>query len=204
VLVEKPVAMTADEAKRLIAVRDRSGKLIIEGFMVRYAAPWIEIMKLIASGRIGAVSGVQAHATYVNVDPNNIRNLVDMGGGALMDIGCYVILFARMIFGSEPRRIVSLIDRDPVMKTDRRSSMILDFPQGQATLFRLNSACTRSACSHLRNEGFDRDRDSDQYPDDQPRALRLTTDATASAVARKSWNFRRLTSSPFKAKPCHE
>lgn len=135
VLVEKPAAMNADEAKRLIAARDRSGKLIIEGFMVRYAAPWIEILKLIASGRIGAVNGVQAHATYLNVDPNNIRNLVDMGGGALMDIGCYVILFARMVFGSEPNRIVSLIDRDPVMKTDRRSSMILDFPQGQATLF---------------------------------------------------------------------
>ncbi len=135
VLVEKPAALNADEARRLIAARDRSGKLIIEGFMVRYAAQWIEILKLVASGRIGAVNGVQAHATYVNIDPNNIRNLIDMGGGALMDIGCYVILFARMIFGSEPDRIVSLVDRDPVMKTDRRSSMILDFPQGQATLF---------------------------------------------------------------------
>ena len=135
VLVEKPVAINADEAKRLIATRDRSGKLIIEGFMVRYAAQWIEIRNLIASGRIGAVNGIQAHATYVNVDPDNIRNLVDLGGGALMDIGCYVILFSRMIFGSEPRRVVSLVDRDPVMKTDRRSSIILDFPQGQATLF---------------------------------------------------------------------
>jgi predicted dehydrogenase len=135
VLVEKPVAMNANEAERLIAARDRSGKLIIEGFMVRYAAQWIEIVKLIASGRIGTVNGVQAHATYVNIDPNNIRNLIDMGGGALMDIGCYVILFSRMVFGAEPHRIVSLVDRDPVMKTDRRSSMILDFPQGQATLF---------------------------------------------------------------------
>jgi predicted dehydrogenase len=135
VLVEKPLAMSAEEAKRLIAARERTGKLIIEGFMVRYAAPWIETLKLIASGRIGAVSGVQAHATYANLDPNNIRNLADMGGGGLMDVGCYVILFSRMIFGTEPRRVVSLIDRDPKMKTDRRSSIILDFPNGQATLF---------------------------------------------------------------------
>lgn len=135
VLVEKPLALNANDVKRLVAVRDRSGKLIIEGFMVRYAAQWIEIKKLIASGRIGTVNGIQAHATYANLDPNNIRNLIDMGGGAIMDIGCYVILFSRLIFGAEPQRVVSLIDRDPAMKTDRHSSMILEFPQGQATLF---------------------------------------------------------------------
>ncbi len=174
VLVEKPVAMTADEAKRLIAVRDRSGKLIIEGFMVRYAAPWIEIMKLIASGRIGAVSGVQAHATYVNVDPNNIRNLVDMGGGALMDIGCYVILFARMIFSSEPRRIVSLIDRDPVMKTDRRSSMILDFPQGQATLFVSTQLARAQRVRIFGTKGSIEIAIPINIPDDQP--TRITID----------------------------
>jgi len=81
------------------------------------------------------VNGVQAHATYANLDPNNIRNLVDMAGGAIMDIGCYVILFSRLVFGAEPQRVISLIDRDPAMKTDRRSSMILEFPQGHATLF---------------------------------------------------------------------
>lgn len=135
VLVEKPIAMNAEEAKRLIAARDRSGKMIIEGFMVRYATPWIEIRKLIASGKIGDVHGIQAHATYTNLDPQNIRNRPDAGGGALMDIGCYVILFSRLVFGAEPRRAVSLIDRDPAMKTDRHSSIILDFPKGQASLF---------------------------------------------------------------------
>jgi predicted dehydrogenase len=135
VLVEKPLASNAEEAERLIAVRDKTNKLIVEGFMVRYAAPWIEVRKLIASGRIGTVNGVQAHATYANLDPNNIRNLVDMAGGGIMDIGCYVILFARLAFSAEPRRAIGLIDRDPAMKTDRRSSMILDFPDGQATLF---------------------------------------------------------------------
>lgn len=135
VLVEKPLAMNADEARRAIAARDRTGKLIIEGFMVRYSTLWIEIRKLIASGRIGEVHGVQAHATYANLDPQNIRNRMETGGGALMDIGCYLILFSRMIFRTEPRRVVSLIERDPAMKTDSRSSLILEFPQGHATLF---------------------------------------------------------------------
>jgi predicted dehydrogenase len=135
VLVEKPLAMNAQEAKRLIAARDRSGKIIVEGFMVRYAPTWTEIRKLIASGRVGDVHGVQAHATYANLDPQNIRNKPDTGGGALMDLGCYVVLFSRLIFGADPRRVMSLVDRDPAMKTDRRTSLILDFAQGQASLF---------------------------------------------------------------------
>jgi predicted dehydrogenase len=135
VLLEKPLAMNADEGKRLIAAREKSGKVIVEGFMVRYSTLWRGIRKILAEGRLGDVRGVQAHATYVNLDPQNIRNRLDAGGGALMDIGCYVILFARLIFGAEPKRLVSLIDRDPAMKTDRTGSLILDFPQGQATLF---------------------------------------------------------------------
>ncbi len=135
VLVEKPIAMSAQEAARLVAARDRSGKVVIEGFMVRYSTLWTGIRKILAEKRLGDVRAVQAHATYANLDPQNIRNRPDMGGGGLMDLGCYVILFSRLIFGAEPRRVVSLIDRDPAMKTDRASSLILDYPQGQATLF---------------------------------------------------------------------
>jgi predicted dehydrogenase len=135
VLVEKPIGLTADEAARLIAVRDRTGKLITEAFMVRHAPQWVRTREIVASGRIGEVHGVQAHVTYRNMDPQNIRNRPEVGGGGMMDIGCYAVLFARLAFGTEPRRAVSLIDRDPAMGTDRHSSVILDFPGGQATLF---------------------------------------------------------------------
>lgn len=135
VLVEKPLGMTADEASRLIAARNRSGKLVIEAFMVRYTPRWQKLREVIASERIGDVQAMQAHVTYRNMDAANIRNRPEVGGGALMDIGCYAILFARLAFGAEPRRVVGLIDRDPAMGTDRHASMILDFPSGQATLF---------------------------------------------------------------------
>jgi len=135
VLVEKPLGMTAAEASRLIAARDRSGKLIVEAFMVRYAPQWLTLREVIASGRIGEVHGFQAHVTYRNMDPANIRNRPETGGGGLMDIGCYAILFARLAFRAEPRRVIGLIDRDPAMGTDRHASVILDFPDGQATLF---------------------------------------------------------------------
>ena len=80
VLVEKPIGMSA-EAERLIAARDRSGKLVIEAFMVRYTPQWLEVREIIASGQIGAVHGMQAHATYPNIDPQNIRNRPEIGGG---------------------------------------------------------------------------------------------------------------------------
>jgi predicted dehydrogenase len=73
--------------------------------------------------------------TYRNMDAANIRNRPEVGGGGLMDIGCYAVLFARLAFGAEPLRAVGLIDRDPAMGTDRHASVILEFPNGQATLF---------------------------------------------------------------------
>ncbi len=173
VLVEKPLAMDANEASRLIAARDKSGKVIVEGFMVRYASLWTGIRKLLAEGRIGDVQGLQAHATYANLDPQNIRNKMETGGGAMMDIGCYVILFSRMIFGTEPKRVVSLIDRDPAMKTDRRNSLILDFPNGQASLF-ISTQLARA--QRLRIFGTKGSLEVDipiNIPDDRPMRVRI-------------------------------
>lgn len=135
VLIEKPIALNADEASSLIAVRDRTGVIIVEAFMVCYAPQWKKVREIIYAGKIGPVHAVQGYASFINLDPQNIRNRLEVGGGALMDIGCYLILFARMAFGSEPRRAASLVDRDPTMKTDRHTSIMLDFPNGHATLF---------------------------------------------------------------------
>ncbi len=84
------------------------------------------------SGRIGALRAVSGHFSYFNDDPANVRNVAEWGGGALMDIGCYPILGARLLFAEEPRRVIALLDRDPRFGTDRLGSAILDFPSGQA------------------------------------------------------------------------
>ena len=76
---------------------------------------------------------MQGLFTYYNVDPNNIRNMADIGGGGLYDIGCYPITGSRFLFEDEPTRVVGLIERDPEMKTDRLTTAILDFPAGQAS-----------------------------------------------------------------------
>jgi predicted dehydrogenase len=132
VLCEKPIAMNVAEAEKLLAVLARTGVKIGEAFMVRSHPQWIRLRELIDEGRIGTLRTVFGFFSYHNVDPANIRNRLDVGGGALMDIGCYLIQAARFAFGQEPNRVIGLIDRDPQMHTDRLTSAILDFPAGQA------------------------------------------------------------------------
>ncbi len=134
VLCEKPVALNTREAILLQEARDRTGVRIEEAFMVRTHPQWLKVLELIAADRIGQVRSVMGHFSYHNTDPQNIRNVAEFGGGGLMDIGCYLICFARLVFQEEPRRVVGLIDEDPATRTDVLTSALLDFPGGQAVM----------------------------------------------------------------------
>jgi predicted dehydrogenase len=130
VLCEKPIAMSADEARQLIAVRDRTGVKIQEAFMVRTHPQWLKARELVRDGHIGDLRAIIGAFSYFNRDPKNIRNLPDYGGGALLDIGCYLINTSRFIFEREPDRVLGLVERDPDMHTDRLTSLLLDFGTG--------------------------------------------------------------------------
>ena len=132
VLCEKPISLTVAEAKTLLDVRARTGVKIGEAFMIRSYTQWLRVGELLRSGRIGQLRSVAGFFSYFNNDPSNIRNHIESGGGALLDIGCYCIQAARYGFGAEPRRVVGLIDRDPNFKTDRLTSAMLDFEAGHA------------------------------------------------------------------------
>ncbi len=133
VLCEKPVALNTAEVRELIAARDRNGVQVAEAFMVRTHPQWVRAVALAQSGAIGELRAVQTAFGYFNRDGANIRNKPDLGGGALMDIGCYGVYISRWLFGGEPRRVVALADRDPEFRTDRLASAILDFAGGQAS-----------------------------------------------------------------------
>jgi len=133
VLCEKPLSLTVAEAESLLAVRARTGVKIGEAFMVNSHPQWLRLRKLLDEGRIGQLRSITGFFSYFNIDPKNIRNQTEAGGGALLDIGCYPIHAARYAFAAEPSRVVALIDRDPAMRTDRLTSAILDFPGGHAT-----------------------------------------------------------------------
>jgi predicted dehydrogenase len=133
VLCEKPIALTAAEAEQLRDIP--KGVIVAEAFMVRVHPQWIKARQLAQSGKLGELRAVQCLFSYYNVDPNNVRNMADIGGGALYDIGCYPIVGGRYIFGAEPQRVVSLIDRDPNFRTDRTTSALMDFGGGRHLTF---------------------------------------------------------------------
>jgi len=132
VLCEKPISLTASEAKTLLQVRARTGVKLAEAFMIRSFHQWLRLRELLDSGRIGQLRSITGFFSYNNIDPNNIRNQVESGGGGIYDIGCYLIHASRYAFGQQPTRVVACLDRDPKFQTDRLASAILEFPEGQS------------------------------------------------------------------------
>jgi len=147
VLCEKPIGLDAEEAQQLLdECRKYPDLKVMEAFMYRFHPQWVKVKDLVKTGAIGEVKVVQSFFSYFNNDPNNIRNMADIGGGGLMDIGCYNISFPRFLFEEEPSRTVGLLDYDPVLKTDRIASGILDFSDGKSSTF----TCSTQLMSYQR------------------------------------------------------
>ncbi|EFO33471.1 putative oxidoreductase [Roseibium sp. TrichSKD4] len=128
VLCEKPIALDAAEARQLLDLP--KDKLVAEGFMVRAHPQWVRAREIVRSGQLGEVKVIQGFFSYFNANPANIRNNAEIGGGALLDIGCYPMVAGRYFFEREPVRVLSLIERDTAFGTDTLTSALLDFGQG--------------------------------------------------------------------------
>ena len=137
VLCEKPIALTARDAMQL---RATTGKVLVaEAFMVRFHPQWLRARELVLEGCIGTLRAVQMFFGYNNLDPANVRNRADIGGGGLYDIGCYAIVAGRFFLGAEPTRGIALIDRDPTFGTDRLTSALVDFGDGRRLDFSVST-----------------------------------------------------------------
>lgn len=137
VLCEKPFALNTDEALTVQAAATQVH--IEESFMVRHHPQWQRARELVRTGRIGTPRAVQVFFSYFNDDGANIRNQAAIGGGAVYDIGCYAVLAGRYLFEAEPLRLVSLVDRDPVLGVDRLTSAMLDFGSGRQLGFTVST-----------------------------------------------------------------
>ena len=133
VLCEKPLALTADDAQRMIDVASAEGVTLMEAFMYRLHPSWQAVAEIVAAGEIGTLVSVQSWFSYFNDDATNIRNIREVGGGALFDIGCYSVNLSRLLFGAEPRHVSAALVRDPVMGVDVLTSAILTFDDGIAS-----------------------------------------------------------------------
>lgn len=148
VLCEKPIARTAAEAEGLRACP--SDRIVLEAFMVRFHPQWRRAREIIRSGELGEVRAINAVFAYHNVDPGNVRNQADIGGGGILDIGCYPVTAGRFLFEGEPSRVVSLVERDPDFGTDRLASVIADFGGGR----QLSFTCSTQLAGHQRVQVF--------------------------------------------------
>lgn len=134
VLCEKPIAMNAQDAATLLEQTKQYPQLkVMEAFMYRHHPQWIKAKALVDEGTIGRLVTINSTFSYYNADPNNVRNQAEIGGGGLLDIGCYCISLSRFITGQEPKRVVGTVELDPVMKMDRLASGILAFEEVTAT-----------------------------------------------------------------------
>ncbi len=134
VLVEKPLGLTSEEGQQLADVAAEYPHLkVMEAFMYRYHAQWQEAVRLVETGAIGKLRTIQSFFSYANLDPKNVRNAAEFGGGGLMDIGCYSVSVSRLLFGAEPIRVFGLMEDDPNFGVDCLTSGILDFGSGTST-----------------------------------------------------------------------
>ena len=137
VLCEKPIAITAKEAALLR--KAPKGIYIAEAFMVRHAAQWLAVRERVKKGEIGDVRMINVVFAYFNRDPKNVRNMADIGGGGMLDIGCYPITVSRFIFAADPKAVTATIDRDPKFKTDRTAGGLADFGNGRHLSFSIST-----------------------------------------------------------------
>jgi len=135
ILCEKPLAMSSAQAQEMVDACADAGVLLQEAFMYRHHPSWVKAIRLVRSGAIGTVQTVSAAFSYYNDDSSNIRNRLENGGGAVMDIGCYPINVARLVFESEPDEVASVVRRDPQMGIDVVTSAVLGFPGGGQASF---------------------------------------------------------------------
>ena len=154
VLVEKPLALKAEDIASVIAARDRNKVLVCEAFMVVYHPQWIKVRDLVASGAIGRLRHVQGAFSYFNVDPTNMRNQLDLGGGALPDIGVYPTVSTRFVTGKEPTRVSATVERDKTFGTDIYSSIRADFGDFELSFYLSTQMAARQLMVFHGEAGF--------------------------------------------------
>jgi len=152
VLLEKPSSNTAEETRRMFSLADQKGLVLLEAFHYRFHPAIQRVKAIIDSGELGAVKEV--HATLAipkglfPVDKDDIRTNYDLGGGAMMDCGCYPLSCVRYLTSSNPNAVTSAtavrLPRDP--RIDIGTTAELTFPSSNpgGSLTKSTIRCTFS------------------------------------------------------------
>lgn len=140
VLCEKPFAMNAQEARAMADASARTGRPLIEGFHYRHHPMFTEILAQIQSGAIGKLCAIRSEfSVAIKYRPGELRHDPALGGGALMDLGCYALHWARTVAGGEPRVVSASADMSP-QGVDITTTAKLEFDGGVTALLRTSMA----------------------------------------------------------------
>lgn len=134
ILCEKPLALSAAEAREMDAAARANGVTLMEAFMYRFHPRTERTLELVRSGTIGDLRAIRSAFTFRLTKPNNIRLDPSMGGGALMDVGCYCVNVSRTIAGTEPVTVQAVATIGPT-DVDLELSGMLSFPNGLVATF---------------------------------------------------------------------
>jgi predicted dehydrogenase len=130
VLCEKPIAMNARQARRMADAAARTGRRLVEAFHDRYHPLTARVLQLLRDGTLGELHSIDgAFTVMIPFDPASIRHDPAVGGGALMDLGCYPVHWLRSLVGEEPE-VVEASYRPNPMGVDETVQAVLRFPSG--------------------------------------------------------------------------
>jgi predicted dehydrogenase len=175
VLCEKPIGLDAAETRRLAEVAaDHPELKVMEAFMYRLHPQWRRTKQLVDEGAIGKIQAIQSTFAYFLEDPTNVRNMADFGGGGLMDIGCYCVSLARLLFGREPERVTADMKIHPEFETDYLASAVLDFGRGTSTFICATLMTPHQHVDVIGTEGKIAIEIPFNAPPDQPTRIRHT------------------------------
>lgn len=133
VLVEKPFAMNADQARQMVARAEEKNLVVLEAMWTRFLPHMVRIREIIRDGTLGEVSTLLAdHDQTLPTDPTHRINDISLGGGALLDLGIYPVSFAFDVFGT-PTSVLASASRTET-GVDRQTAMILSYADGQQAL----------------------------------------------------------------------
>ncbi|MEE9320721.1 MAG: Gfo/Idh/MocA family oxidoreductase [Granulosicoccus sp.] len=154
VLCEKPIALNAAEIDQIIEARDKHAVVVSEAFMVTYHPQWLKVRELLAEGKIGKLRQVESSFSYYNIDPQNMRNKLNLGGGVIPDIAVYPTVTTRFATGYEPVSIEATVEYDPRFNTDRYASVRAEFPSFELTFYVSTQLANRQTMVFHGDKGF--------------------------------------------------
>lgn len=148
VLCEKPFAMNSTQASDMVQAARECGKHLIEAYHYRFHPLFLRLLDIVQSGRIGKLVRITAHFNVpIAYSPAELRYNPDLGGGAMMDLGCYPVHWSRTVIGEEPHVVVSSCEWH-ASGVDQSMSTELEFPGGV-------SAAIKCSMSEQLNSGLD-------------------------------------------------